>query len=73
MSVSCECCVFSGRGLAYELIAHPEESYRLWCVVGSRNLVNEEALAHSGTLRQNNKSMKLIRADRTRILMTPCG
>jgi len=33
MSVCCECCVFSGRGLRGELITRPEESYRLWCVV----------------------------------------
>jgi hypothetical protein len=26
-------CVLSGRGLCDELITHPEESYRLWCVV----------------------------------------
>jgi hypothetical protein len=25
--------VLSGRGLCEELITHPEESYRLWCVV----------------------------------------
>jgi hypothetical protein len=25
--------VFSGRGLCDELIARPEESYRLWCVI----------------------------------------
>ena len=31
--VCCECCVLSGRGLCDELITHPEESYRLWCVV----------------------------------------
>jgi hypothetical protein len=31
MSVSCECCVLSGRGLCDELVARPEESYRLWC------------------------------------------
>jgi hypothetical protein len=29
----CECCVLSGRGLCYELITRPQESYRLWCVV----------------------------------------
>jgi len=29
MSVCCECCVLSGRGLCDELIARPEESYRL--------------------------------------------
>jgi len=33
MDVCCECCVLSGRGLCDELIARPEESYRLWCVV----------------------------------------
>ena len=33
MSVCCECCVLSGRGLCEELITRPEESYRLWCVV----------------------------------------
>ena len=32
-SVSSKCCVLSGRGLCDELITHPEESYRLWCVV----------------------------------------
>ena len=31
--VCCECRVLSGRGLCDELIPHPEESYRLWCVV----------------------------------------
>jgi hypothetical protein len=32
MSVCCECCVLSGRGLCDGLITGPEESYRLWCV-----------------------------------------
>ena len=35
MSVFCECCVLSGRGLRAELITRPEESYRMWCVVES--------------------------------------
>ena len=73
MFVSCECCVLSGRGLCYELITHPEESYRLWCVVGSRNLVNEEVLAHWGLVRQNKKSIKMTRVNKTHILMTPCA
>jgi hypothetical protein len=30
--VCCDCRVLSGRGLCDELIARPEESYRLWCV-----------------------------------------
>jgi len=33
MSVCCECCVLSGRGLCDELITRPEESYRLSFVV----------------------------------------
>ena len=32
MSVCCEWCVLSGRGLCNEL-THPEESYRMWCIV----------------------------------------
>ena len=32
MSVFCECCVLSGRGLCDELLTHPEESYRVRCV-----------------------------------------
>jgi hypothetical protein len=49
MSVSCECCVLSGRGLCDGLIARPEETYRIWCVwVWSRNHNSEEAVAHEG-------------------------
>jgi hypothetical protein len=33
MSVCCECCVLSGRGLCDKLITRLEEFYRLWCVV----------------------------------------
>jgi hypothetical protein len=33
MSVWCECCELSGRGLCVEPITRPEESYHLWCVV----------------------------------------
>ena len=55
MSVCCECCVLSGRGLCDELITRPEESYRLWCVVcdveTTKILVNgEEAKAHEGAI-----------------------
>jgi hypothetical protein len=32
MSVTCECCVLSGRGLCDGLITRPEESCRMWCV-----------------------------------------
>jgi len=33
MSVCCECCVLSGRGLCDVRITRPEVSYRVWCVV----------------------------------------
>jgi len=33
MSLCCECCVLSGRGLCDGLITCTEESCRLWCVV----------------------------------------
>jgi hypothetical protein len=33
MSVYCDCCVLSGRGLCEELITRPVESYPLWCIV----------------------------------------
>jgi hypothetical protein len=47
MSVSCECCVLSGRGLCVGLVACPKESYRLWCVwVRSWSLDKEKAMAH---------------------------
>jgi hypothetical protein len=38
-SLSCECCVLSGRGLCDGPITRLEESYRMWCIwVWSRNL-----------------------------------
>jgi hypothetical protein len=47
MSVSCECCVFSGTGRCDGLMTCPKESYRLWCVwVWSWSLDREEAWAH---------------------------
>jgi hypothetical protein len=33
IDICCECFVLSGRSLCDELIARPEGSYRLWCVV----------------------------------------
>ena len=32
ISVCCECCVLSGRGLCDGLITRPEEFYRVWCI-----------------------------------------
>ena len=49
MSVSCERCVLSGRGLCDGLITRPEESYRVWCVwESSRELNGEEAQTQLG-------------------------
>jgi len=59
----CECCVLSGIGLCDELIARPEESYRLWRVVvcdleTTKILVNEEeAKAHKGTIAPRKKKV----------------
>jgi hypothetical protein len=33
MSVSCECCLLSGKGLCDGPIPRPEESFFLWCVI----------------------------------------
>jgi len=63
MSVSCECCVLSGRGFCDELIIRPEESCGLWSVVvcDLENLVNEEALAHWGCCAKNNQTNRIIK------------
>jgi len=50
MDVCCECCVLTGGGLCDELITRPEESCRLVRRERSRNLVNDEALAHWGAV-----------------------
>ena len=57
MFVCCECRVLSGRGLCYELITGPEESYRLRCVVvcDLENLKNEEAMTLVASQRHNKK------------------
>ena len=54
MFVCCECCVLSGRGPCDALITRPEESLPTVVrrCVWSRNLVNEEALAHWWLSRQ---------------------
>jgi hypothetical protein len=46
---ACEYCVSTGRGFCVGLFIYPEESYCMWCVtVWSRDLYNDEALAHKG-------------------------
>ena len=61
MSVCCQCSVLSGRSLCVRLITHPEESYRLWCVILSVivNLESKVALAHFGLLRHGGKKIKI--------------
>jgi hypothetical protein len=60
--VCCECCVFSGRGLCDELVARPEESYRLWCVVvcDLENLKNGEAMTRVGSQRHRGEKRVII-------------
>jgi hypothetical protein len=63
MSVSCECCVLSGRGLCVGLITRPEESYRVRCVKFSviMNPRLWEGLGPLGLLRHGKK--KVVWAD----------
>jgi hypothetical protein len=57
MSLYCECCVLSGRGLCVGLITRTEESYQVWCVwVWSWSLHNEPTLDHWGLLRHGKKN-----------------
>ena len=50
-----------GTGLRDEVITRPEESYRLQCpCVRSRDLVNEETMAHAGPQRKKEKKKKHI-------------
>jgi hypothetical protein len=61
MSVSCECCVLSGRGLCDELVPHPEESYRVWCVwVWSWSLENWGGLDPQGAVEPLEKKIKIL-------------
>ena len=51
MSLSCECCALSGRGLCDAPITRSEESYRMWCVwVRSWSLDNDKDLGHKGLM-----------------------
>jgi hypothetical protein len=56
--------VLSGRGLCDELIARPEESYQLWCIVACdiENLVNEEAMTRVGSQRHRKKRNVIMHA-----------
>jgi len=61
MFVCCECRVLSGRDLCDELITRPEGSYLsiVRRCVWSRNLMNEEALAHRRLSHQKQTNKRL--------------
>jgi len=54
--------VLSGRGLCDELITHPEDSYRLWCVdvCDLENLKNKEAMTRVGSQRHSTKKIYIL-------------
>jgi hypothetical protein len=56
LSVSCECCVLSGRGLYDGPLTRPAESYRLWCVTMSK--VEEPHTENLSTLGLSNHEKK---------------
>ena len=59
MSVSCDCCVLSDRGLCDELITRGVQLAVVRCCVRSRNIVKEEAKARVATQQhRNNKCIK---------------
>jgi hypothetical protein len=50
--------VLSGMGIRDGLITHPEESYRLWCVVGcDLETKNEKAMARVGPQHHREKKI----------------
>jgi hypothetical protein len=62
MSISCECCVLSGRGLCVGPITCPEEFYQVWCVwTWWWSLEEALALAHWG-LSSHDKRKYTVRA-----------
>ena len=61
VSVCCDCCVFSGRGLCDVLITRPKESYWVWCAwVWSWILHREETLPHWRLLYRAKKKLIVL-------------
>jgi len=54
--------MLSGRGLCDDLITHPEEPYRLWCIAvcDLENLKNEEAMTRAGSQRHRKKYIYVL-------------
>ena len=57
MSVSCDCCVLSGRGLCDGLITRPEECYRLINILDNKTF--NFSIISEGRIRKENKGSKL--------------
>jgi hypothetical protein len=57
MSVYCECCALSGRGLCDEPITRPEESYQMWCLRMSPKLQTWGGLGPLGLSSHGKKSV----------------
>jgi hypothetical protein len=75
MCLSCECCVFSRRGLCDDLITPPEGSYRLWCVVvcdleTSRIRRPWTTWGHNTTGKENQHFSSII-SDSNRVIESP--
>jgi hypothetical protein len=61
MSVSCGCCVLSGRGLCDDPITRPEASCRLWCVsLSGIRCSSDQHLQWIGRRCQNKKEFLLL-------------
>jgi hypothetical protein len=68
MSVSCECCVLSGRGLCDELVPRPEKSCRVWCVwVWSWSLEKWGGLGPQGAVQPLEKKINNYIPERNRV------
>jgi hypothetical protein len=81
MSVSCDCCVLSGRGLCDEMVPRPEESYE--CVVSKKCVIVKSrkmrrprpprgcrAIEKKSTVSSYSLKQTVMRADETVLIHT---